>query len=259
MPDENVDKTPEDQEDQPAEEKPAADADKAAAGDRPAARERPQKGGAEEKKPARVAGPNGAADAEAGGRQVVIARPPEAAAGRKVSRRGLMLIGFWSGLGGLLVACAASTLNLLYPRGITGFGGVVFVGTVDQLQPGQRLRSIEARAWIVRFNADQARRNNAEEGAILALWQRCPHLGCVVPYLPAFSWLDPRNDERYPGWFRCPCHASTYSDAGVRVFGPATRSMDTFDLTIDNGNLLVDTGAITPGDDNNGQRAILPG
>jgi hypothetical protein len=34
--------------------------------------------------------------------------------------------------------------------------------------------------------------------------------------------------------------------------------MDTFALTIDGGNLIVDTGSITPGGEDNGSRAILP-
>jgi cytochrome b6-f complex iron-sulfur subunit len=58
------------------------------------------------------------------------------------------------------------------------------------------------------------------------------------------------------GWFRCPCHGSTYTDSGVRVFGPAPRSMDTMDISVSGGRLAVNTGSITPGGPDNANRAI---
>ena len=48
----------------------------------------------------------------------------------------------------------------------------------------------------------------------------------------------------------------SYTDAGVRVFGPAPRSLDTMDLTIENGRITVDTGAVTPGSEDNANRAV---
>lgn len=202
----------------------------------------------------------GAAVSASGGHAVVVAQPRPARQDilPKVSRRGVVRIAFWSGIGGMLAAIGVSTIDFLYPRKVTGFGGTVFAGTVDQLAPGAPVKSIEAKAWLVKMDAETARRNGGEEGAILALYQKCPHLGCSVPWRGDYSREDPRSEESYQGWFLCPCHGSTYSGAGVLVFGPAPRSMDTMEVTIENGNITVNTGAITQGGEDNGARGVLP-
>ena len=191
---------------------------------------------------------------------IVVVRPePVGVQLPEVSRRKVLLIGFWSAMGATMFGIVATIINSLYARDVAGFGGTVFVGSVDQLAPGKKLHNLDAKAWIVRFDAEQARRNNAQEGAIMALYHKCPHLGCTVPYRADFSREDPRNGETYAGWFLCPCHGSTYSDGGVRVFGPAPRSLDTFALTIAGGKMTVNTGKITTGTTENPSRAILPG
>ncbi len=191
---------------------------------------------------------------------VVVVQPP--ATGMQmpeVSRRKVLLIGFWGAMGALMLGIVATIINSLYPRDVTGFGGTVFVGSIDLLAPGKKLHNLDAKAWVVRFDAQQAARNpGAQEGSVLAIYHKCVHLGCTVPYRPDFSREDPRNGETYAGWFLCPCHGSTYSDAGVRVFGPAPRSLDTFALTIDGGKMTVNTGKITTGTTDNPSRAILP-
>jgi cytochrome b6-f complex iron-sulfur subunit len=198
--------------------------------------------------------------AAAGAGHGVIVVPGERPALPQISRRKVLLIGFWAAMGATLLGIVTTILNSLYPRGITGFGGTVFVGTMDQLEPGKRIHNLDAKAWVVRFNAEQAKRNpGAQEGAVLAVYHKCVHLGCTVPYLEGLSYEDPRNGETYQGWFKCPCHGSTYSDAGVRVFGPAPRSLDTFAMTIKDGKITVNTGKIITGTTENGSRAILPG
>jgi cytochrome b6-f complex iron-sulfur subunit len=178
----------------------------------------------------------------------------------EVSRRKLLLVGFWAALGTMLLGVVTTMLTIVYPSGVTGFGSSVFIGGIDKLEPGKKLHNLDAKVWLVRFNAEQARRNpGAQEGSVLALWHKCVHLGCTVPYRGDFSREDPRNGETYAGWFLCPCHGSTYSDAGVRVFGPAPRSLDTFELIIKDGKMTVNTGKITTGSTDNASRAILPG
>jgi cytochrome b6-f complex iron-sulfur subunit len=162
-------------------------------------------------------------------------------------------------MGGILLGIVAATLNALWPRGVTGFGGTVFGGTVDELLPGVPKKVVEAKAWLMKLDAVTAERNGGQEGAVLALYQKCPHLGCTVPWRADYSYEDPRIGQKYSGWFLCPCHGSTYSGAGVRVFGPAPRSMDTFALSIENGNITINTGDITPGSVDNASRAVLPG
>lgn len=200
-----------------------------------------------------------AGSAGAGSPAVVVMQPP-APAMPVISRRKVLLIGFWAGMGAMLAGIAATILTSLYPRGITGFGSKIFVGTVDALEPGKRIHNLDAKTWLMRFDAEQARRNpGAQEGAVLAVYHKCVHLGCTVPYREDFSFEDPRNGETYPGWFLCPCHGSTYSDAGVRVFGPAPRSLDTFPLEIKDGKMTVDTGKVIAGTPDNGSRGVLPG
>ena len=192
---------------------------------------------------------------------VIVVQPrPAGAQLPAVSRRKVLLVGFWTALGTMLLGVVTTMLTIVYPRGVTGFGSSVFIGAIDQLEPGKKLHNLDAKAWLVRFDADQAKRNpGAQEGSILAIYHKCVHLGCTVPYRPDFSREDPRSGETYAGWFLCPCHGSTYSDAGVRVFGPAPRSLDTFELIIKDGKMTVNTGKITTGGTDNASRAILPG
>ena len=226
----------------------------------------------EEAKPAPEAKAKAVVPASGGGRTVaaagasgpavvVVQAPPAGIAVPQVSRRKVLLIGFWTGMGAMVLGIVVTILNSIYPRGITGFGTTIAVGAVESLTPGKKLHNLDAKAWIVRFNAEQAAHNPpAVEGAVMALYHRCVHLGCTVPYREDFSFEDPRNGQTYPGWFRCPCHGSTYSDAGVRVFGPAPRSLDTFDLSIDSSGIMqVNTGKISSGNETNPSRAILPG
>jgi cytochrome b6-f complex iron-sulfur subunit len=198
-----------------------------------------------------------------GGHAVVVAQPaqvgPTLPALPQVSRRGVVRLAFWGGLGTVLLGIVATILNSVYPRGVTGFGGTVFGGTVDSLEPGVPRKVTEAKAWLLKLDAEQAERNGGQEGAILALYQKCPHLGCSVPWREDYSYEDPRSGSSYSGWFLCPCHGSTYSSTGTYVFGPAPRSMDTFGLVIENGNITINTGQITPGAEDNGSRAVLPG
>jgi len=75
---------------------------------------------------------------------------------------------------------------------------------------------------------------NNEDG-LLALYWKCPHLGCTVPW----------NEGE--GRFHCPCHGSIYDRHGNRIAGPAPRPMDLMEIVeVDaSGNVVVDTGEIT--------------
>ena len=65
---------------------------------------------------------------------------------------------------------------------------------------------------------------------IMAIYQVCPHLGCLVPYIAS---------ERR---FICPCHGSTYERDTQYVRGPAPRNLDQFRLTVVNDTIVVNTG-----------------
>jgi cytochrome b6-f complex iron-sulfur subunit len=66
----------------------------------------------------------------------------------------------------------------------------------------------------------------------VALYQRCVHLGCTVPF---------RNDCVS---FKCPCHGSHYNVDGEYLDGPAPRSLDRFALSFSGTSVVVDTGTL---------------
>jgi cytochrome b6-f complex iron-sulfur subunit len=66
----------------------------------------------------------------------------------------------------------------------------------------------------------------------IALYQRCVHLGCTVPF----------RDDCVS--FKCPCHGSHYNVTGEYLDGPAPRSFDRFALSFNGENVVVDTGTL---------------
>jgi len=69
---------------------------------------------------------------------------------------------------------------------------------------------------------------NAE--GIMAIYQVCVHLGCLVPY------------DAPQKRFICPCHGSTYERDTQYVRGPAPRNLDQFPVKVVNDTITVDTG-----------------
>ena len=167
-----------------------------------------------------------------------------------ISRRSLLRVSFWGALGATVAGGIAVTLRLIYPPEVAGFGGQISAGEVSQFPAGSKTQVAKGRFWLVNLTQEQG------GPGLLALWWKCPHLGCTVPWKATFEWPDPGTGAITKGWFRCPCHGSTYTDAGVRVFGPAPRSMDTMKLTIKDGRISVDTGSITKGAPDNSDRAV---
>ena len=68
------------------------------------------------------------------------------------------------------------------------------------------------------------------EGKHKALYMVCVHLGCLYKWVPA-------NFR-----FECPCHGSKYTHDGYYIEGPATRSLDTFEITDAGDKVIVHTG-----------------
>ena len=68
-------------------------------------------------------------------------------------------------------------------------------------------------------------------GEIVALSEKCTHLGCRVPFCES------------SGLFECPCHGSVFNRAGDYVSGPSPRGMDRFPTEVgDDGFLYINTG-----------------
>ena len=175
--------------------------------------------------------------------------------GSGVSRRRFLAASFWSGLGVSLLAAMGGALDFIFPRGVIGFGGPVPAGNIaDYPRGGRPVHNFNGQFWLVNLDPTDTAANGSGGGeGLLALWRKCPHLGCSVPWNSVFVLP---NSDGSQGWFRCPCHASTYNKAGVRVHGPAPRSMDTMRIEVDEiGAITVHTGDVLPGGVDNPGRA----
>jgi cytochrome b6-f complex iron-sulfur subunit len=160
-----------------------------------------------------------------------------------LTRRVLILGSFWSVFGLFLLGILGSPLDFAWPRkGIAGASRVVRVPASDIPAPGgDPIPNAEGRFFLLNLEAGTTPNGEETPGGLLALWRKCPHLGCTVPWRPDFSFLG------RTGWFRCPCHGSTYTkEGGILVAGPAPRPMDVFQIrTNDDGSVAVnDDGSI---------------
>ena len=152
-----------------------------------------------------------------------------------ITRRVFLLGGFWSAVGLAAVGLLGAPASFLWSRNVGGFGGPITIGTDRVPEPGGTpLKIVEGRFFIINREAGE----DGSPAGLLALWSKCPHLGCTVPYRADLTFRGSK------GWFRCPCHSSTYSrDAGIRVYGPAPRPMDVFPLTVNEDlSVTVQTG-----------------
>ena len=187
--------------------------------------------------------------------RIEVARQAEA---RKIARRSFMRVSIFAGLALSVGAMSAGFLGFFNRRKPVGFGGVVTVTKAQVPPPGADPARISGgKFWLSHTVGAQGDvLGVGGTGGLLALYWKCPHLGCTVPWNPSFDG----GTVGFPGiigWFRCPCHGSTYSRAGVRVFGPAPRPMDTMLLTVNgDGSLNVNTGKITTGSADNPLRAV---
>ena len=142
-----------------------------------------------------------------------------------------------------------SGLDFLWPRNVKGFGAPVDLGAGDLPSPGaDPVRVIEGRLWLENL----AKGEGGSPGGLLALYQKCPHLGCTVPWRADFEFAGKK------GWFRCPCHASTFTkEGGILVSGPSPRSLDTMAIEVKPaGGIVVHTGQIRKGGRDNPLRAV---
>jgi cytochrome b6-f complex iron-sulfur subunit len=185
---------------------------------------------------------------------VTVVMAPPATTTIRMSRRRVLLASFWGAVGALFTGAAATVLNTVFPRNVTGFGGPITVPAFAVPKPGDPPKPVvEGRFLLVNLKPGEGSMigDDTPVGGLIALYRKCPHLGCTVPWRADASYQD------YRGVFLCPCHGSTYTKAGVRVFGPAERSMDTMTIEVKNsGDVVVQTGDITEGGIDNARRAM---
>jgi len=190
-----------------------------------------------------------------GARAPEYARPREA---RKVARRSFLRVSIFAGLALTIGSGAAAALSFFNVRQPRGFGGVVTVPAALVPRPGQEpVRVSQGKFWLSNLSGDEGDVfERGGRGGLLAMYWKCPHLGCTVPWNAAFDGAAV-NFPGITGWFRCPCHGSTYSRAGVRVYGPAPRSLDLMGFSRNSdGSVSVETGQITAGSLDNPLKTI---
>ena len=163
---------------------------------------------------------------------------------RQFLNRGTITM-FMLGLGGFGGAC----LVFLWPTGVSGFGSKINLGKVDDILAEIDAKKVpfytaSGRTYLVPYpKSGLVKAKGVYSGGVLtgmesgvvALYQKCPHLGCKVPWCESSQW------------FECPCHGSQYNRVGEKKGGPAPRGMDRFAVSVDAGNVIVDTGARTNG------------
>jgi nitrite reductase/ring-hydroxylating ferredoxin subunit len=184
---------------------------------------------------------------------VVATTPPAGEMSRRRFLRRMLAVG--TGL--VLLEFGVGTLSFLWPQIREGLGAKFRVGTIDSVlaaEPrfanGFPFAYGPARVFLVNVPAakelamgNQVSMPNPAAADLLALWRKCPHLGCLVP-APCESVT------RY----QCRCHQSTYNILGEKMFkGPAERGLDRFAVTIEqDGMIVIDTAQYTQGPPNRG-------
>lgn len=153
---------------------------------------------------------------------------------------------FALGLGGF----GGSMLAFLWPPFITGFGAPIEVGKITDIVQAIRDNGgfwyrPDGRMWLTEYPAgaiERARNTYSGpelagmEAGVIALFQKCPHLGCRVPSCGTSQW------------FECPCHGSKYNRVGEKRGGPAPRGMDRFAMEVSSeGVLTVKTAEVIQG------------
>jgi len=139
-----------------------------------------------------------------------------------MSRRRFLGIAWGGSLALVFGQAAVALLKFIKPVSAGGFGGEIYAGKVEEFAIDSINRILAGRFYISR-----------REDGILALWQKCTHLGCAVP------WVEEE------GQFHCPCHGSLYNKVGEVIGGPAPRPLDLFPVSIKSGEVWVDTSSPT--------------
>ena len=164
-----------------------------------------------------------------------------------VTRRQFFNRGILTGIGISVGAFGAASLAFLWPQEAGGFGADVNVGGLDTIDADISdqgyFYNATARTYIVAYPEEDIGKAEAVydpkilsgmEAGYVALYQKCVHLGCRVPFCDSSQW------------FECPCHGSKYNRVGEKRGGPAPRGLDRFPITVSD-SITVKTGDIVIG------------
>lgn len=154
---------------------------------------------------------------------VFVEDSPEVKARKEMNRREFLTYAWGGVLGLVTLQSAVGLFQFMMPRFKAGeFGGVFYLGPETALpQIGASPEAVTSgKFWLV----------NTEDQGPIALYMVCTHLGCL------YKWEQANNR------FECPCHGSKFTREGFFIEGPAPRSLDQFVVTIENGEVAVNTG-----------------
>lgn len=172
--------------------------------------------------------------------RVVEATPEEVG----VSRRQFFNRAISATFGSFLAVLGIELLAFMWPKLKGGFGADIDAGAVPDLLLATRTASggvvpafiPEARAYVVpvdeRNLSKQFEGKGVAAGGLMALYQRCVHLGCRVPWCATSQG------------FECPCHGSKYDGIGEYFGGPAPRNLDRFEVEVIDDRLIIHTASI---------------
>jgi cytochrome b6-f complex iron-sulfur subunit len=156
-----------------------------------------------------------------------VVEDPEAAAKAQMNRREFLTYAWGAALGLLTLQGGVASFLFLYPRFRAGeFGGDFFKPMSEFGDPAAEPNGdTTGKFWMV----------TTAEGEPKAIYMVCTHLGCL------YKWVGANNR------FECPCHGSKFSHDGFYIEGPAPRSLDYFDVTVEGDQVVVHTGRKTNG------------
>ena len=145
---------------------------------------------------------------------------PEAS---KLTRRNFLGLGLGVLSTLAVLEIGGASVLFLRARSMEGkYGGRMTAGVVEDFPPGSVTEFEDGNFFLVR----------ASDGGFLAIYRRCPHLGCTV------KWVE--DKER----FYCPCHASSFDKHGDFIDQPVPRALDAFIIEIEDDLVRIDTSQL---------------
>lgn len=151
-----------------------------------------------------------------------------------------------------LLQFAIASIAFIWPKLRGGFGTPINAGPLQDIKEAASSGGAvvpqfipSAQSWVTLFPLADLPDSSFESTpfvvaggeddgiGVMALWQKCVHLGCRVPTcIPSQG-------------FECPCHGSKYNIHGEYEAGPAPRNLDRFAVEVsDAGDLVILTGTV---------------
>lgn len=141
-----------------------------------------------------------------------------------ITRRQALRSGMFATIGMFFGTIAGGAGGMFWPVKLSGFGAPVPVpAKLSEIKVGDKPIMVrDGKFYLTRT-----------EDGLMALYWKCVHLGCTVP------WNDGAKK------FLCPCHGSVYDLNGQNIAGPAPRPMDQMEIKVNGEEIIVNTGKIS--------------